>query len=138
MRRRDSKSFEPPGRRENEQEKYRRETKEMSGETMSPGREPGTLRRTGRKLIWPLDEREKVWYKPFMEERRCLYLKVGDWVVHRKYPEWGSGRVVEEQNSSVVGGLSLIKVTFLDGQTRVFDNNFKNVTCCYHAGLRRR
>jgi hypothetical protein len=73
-----------------------------------------------------------------MEERRCLYLKVGDWVVHHKYPEWGAGRVVEEQNSSVVGGLSLVKIAFFDGQTRVFDNNFKNVSCCYHAGLRRR
>ena len=89
-------------------------------------------------MIFRLAERTEVWYKPLMEERRCLYLKVGDWVVHRRYPEWGSGRVVEEQNSSVVGGLSLVKVTFLDGQTRVFDNNFKNATCCYHAGLRRR
>jgi hypothetical protein len=73
-----------------------------------------------------------------MEERRFLYLKVGDWVVHPKYPEWGAGLVVEEQNSSVVGGLSLVKITFGDGQTRIFDNNFKNTTCCYHAGLRRR
>ena len=89
-------------------------------------------------LVFGLAERTEVWYKPFMEERRCLYLKVGDWVVHRKYPEWGSGRVVEEQNSSVLGGLSLVKIAFFDGQTRVFDNNFKNATCCYHAGLRRR
>ena len=73
-----------------------------------------------------------------MEERRHLYLKVGDWVIHSKYPEWGSGVVVEEQNSSVLGGLSLVKITFRDGQTRIFDNNFKNTTCCYHAGLRRR
>ncbi|MGA2957571.1 MAG: DUF3553 domain-containing protein [Thermodesulfobacteriota bacterium] len=73
-----------------------------------------------------------------MEERRHLYLKVGDWVIHPKYPEWGSGVVVEEQNSFVLGGLSLVKITFRDGQTRIFDNNFKNTTCCYHAGLRRR
>ncbi len=73
-----------------------------------------------------------------MEERRQLYLKVGDWVVHHRYPEWGSGVVVEEQNSSVIGGLSLVKITFGDGQTRIFDNNFRNATCCYHAGLRRR
>ncbi len=73
-----------------------------------------------------------------MEERRHLYLKVGDWVIHHRYPEWGAGVVVEEQNSSVLGGLSLIKITFCDGQTRIFDNNFKNATCCYHAGLRRR
>jgi hypothetical protein len=73
-----------------------------------------------------------------MEERRLLYLKVGDWVVHHKNPQWGEGRVVEEQNSSVVGGLSLVKIIFYDGQTRVFDNNFKNTTCCYHHGIRRR
>ncbi len=29
------------------------------------------------------------------------------------------------------------KIAFRDGQTRIFDNNFKNATCCYHAGLRR-
>ncbi len=91
-----------------------------------------------RRMISALEEREKVWYKRAMEEKRLLYLKVGDWVVHRKYPEWGSGRVVEEQNSCVVGGMSLVKVAFYDGQTRVFDNNFRSATCCYHAGLRRR
>jgi hypothetical protein len=73
-----------------------------------------------------------------MEENRYLYLKVGDWVVHQKYPEWGMGVVVEEKNSFVLGGSSFVKITFRDGQTRIFDNNFKNSTCCYHAGLRRR
>jgi hypothetical protein len=73
-----------------------------------------------------------------MEERRCLYLKVGDWVIHHKYPEWGPGLVVEEKNSLVLGGSSFVRVTFHDGQTRIFDNNFKNATCCYHSGLRRR
>jgi hypothetical protein len=77
-------------------------------------------------------------YKGGMEERRCLYLKVGDWVVHHKYPEWGSGVVVEEKNSLVLGGSSFVKITFHDGQTRIFDNNFRNATCCYHSGLRRR
>ena len=76
-------------------------------------------------------------YSRVMEEIRHLYLKVGDWVVHRRYPEWGSGLVVEERNSSVQGGSSYVKVAFRDGQTRIFDNNFKNATCCYHAGLRR-
>ncbi len=73
-----------------------------------------------------------------MEEKRFLYLKVGDWVVHRRYPEWGSGVVLEENNSIVLGGSSFVKIMFRDGQTRIFDNNFKNATCCYHAGLRRR
>jgi hypothetical protein len=78
------------------------------------------------------------WYKLNMEETRYLYLKVGDWVFHHRYPEWGSGIVVEERNSSVQGGSSYVKITFRDGQTRIFDNNFQNGTCCYHAGLRRR
>jgi hypothetical protein len=73
-----------------------------------------------------------------MEEKRYLYLKVGDWVFHQKFPEWGPGVVVEEKNSVVLGGSSFVKITFGDGQTRIFDNNFKNSTCCYHAGLRRR
>ena len=73
-----------------------------------------------------------------MEERRSLYLKVGDWVTHHRYPEWGNGVVVEEKNSLVLGGASFVKIAFGDGQTRIFDNNFKNATCCYHFGLRRR
>jgi hypothetical protein len=73
-----------------------------------------------------------------MEETRYLYLKVGDWVIHHRYPEWGSGLVIEERNSAVQGGSSYVKIAFRDGQTRIFDNNFKNATCCYHAGLRRR
>ncbi len=81
---------------------------------------------------------KKVCYKRDMEETRFLYLKVGEWVVHRKYPEWGTGLVVEERNSSVQGGSSYVKITFCDGQTRIFDNNFKSSTCCYHAGVRRR
>jgi len=127
MRGKDSKALETPAKRAGEKRCLERKAGEVNREAILQG-----------LLILALDESEKVWYKRGMEERRMLYLKVGDWVVHRKYPEWGSGRVVEEQNSSVVGGLSLVKVTFLDGQTRVFDNNFKNATCCYHAGLRRR
>lgn len=73
-----------------------------------------------------------------MEETRRLYLKVGDWVFHQRYPEWGMGLVVEERNSLVVGGASYVKIIFRDGQTRIFDNNFQNPTCGYHFGLRRR
>lgn len=90
------------------------------------------------KKISALARYLEFWYKGAMEERRCLYLKVGDWVVHHKYPQWGAGLVVEEKNSLVLGGSSFVKITFRDGQTRVFDNNFKNATCCYHSGLRRR
>ncbi len=73
-----------------------------------------------------------------MDETRFLYLKVGDWVVHHRFPEWGCGVVIEERNSVVLGGSSYVKVSFPDGRTRIFDNNFKNPTCGYHAGLRRR
>lgn len=73
-----------------------------------------------------------------MEETRYLYLKVGDWVFHQRYPEWGFGVVVEERNSLVLGGCSYVKIAFRDGQTRIFDNNFKSECCCYHAGVRRR
>jgi hypothetical protein len=79
-----------------------------------------------------------VCYKERMEETRFLYLKVGDRVEHHRYPEWGSGIVLEEKNSVVQGGSSYVKIMFRDGQMRIFDNNFKNSTCCYHAGLRRR
>ena len=72
------------------------------------------------------------------EETRRLYLKAGDEVIHARYPEWGSGRVVEERNSGVVGGMSYVKVAFRDGRTRIFDNNFANSCCCYYAGVRKR
>ena len=71
------------------------------------------------------------------EEIRRLYLKTGDQVYHLRYPEWGFGVVIEERNSEVLGGMSYVKVTFRDGNTRVFDNNFANSGCCYYAGLRR-
>lgn len=71
------------------------------------------------------------------EETRRLYLKVGDQVIHRRFPQWGYGVVDEERNSQVLGGSSYVKITFRDGRTRVFDNNFANPCCCYHAGIRR-
>ncbi len=71
------------------------------------------------------------------EEVRRLYLKSGDQVMHLKYPEWGFGIVTEEWNSRVWGGISYVKITFRDGNTRIFDNNFANSCCCYYAGIRR-
>ena len=71
------------------------------------------------------------------EEVRRLYLKTGDQVVHLRFPEWGFGVVVEERNSEILGGMSYVKVTFRDGRTRIFDNNFDNSCCCYYAGVRR-
>lgn len=71
------------------------------------------------------------------EEIRRLYLQVGDQVTHHRFPEWGYGAVIEEMNSQIVGGSSYVKIAFRDGRTRVFDNNFANPCCCYHAGIRR-
>jgi hypothetical protein len=71
------------------------------------------------------------------EEIRRLYLKIGDKVVHLRFPEWGLGVVVEERNSNILGGISYVKISFRDGQTRVFDNNFENSCCCYYAGIRK-
>jgi len=69
------------------------------------------------------------------EETRRLYLKTGDQVIHLRYPEWGFGVVVEERNSNILGGMSYVRIGFRDGNTRVFDNNFANSCCCYHAGI---
>lgn len=72
-----------------------------------------------------------------MEENRRLYLQIGDRVIHLRFPEWGSGVVVEERNSQIAGGASYVRITFGDGHTRAFDNNFANPCCCYHSGIRR-
>ncbi len=72
-----------------------------------------------------------------MEEIRKIYLKMGDKVIHLRFPHWGMGVVIEECNSVVLGGISYVKISFRDGRTRVFDNNFSNACCCYYAGIRR-
>jgi hypothetical protein len=72
-------------------------------------------------------------------ERRLdgrIYLRVGDEVNHRRYPQWGKGTVVEERTSSLRGGLCLARVMFADGQERSFINNLDDQNCCYYAGLR--
>ncbi len=72
-----------------------------------------------------------------MEERRRLYLKVGDKVFHSLYPQWGIGEVVEEMNSLVPGGISMAKIRFADGSKRIFNNDIDSEYCCYYAGIRR-
>ncbi|RLB06617.1 MAG: DUF3553 domain-containing protein [Deltaproteobacteria bacterium] len=67
--------------------------------------------------------------------RRHTYLQVGDYVYHRRYSHWGIGEVVEEWNSNLPGGLCFVKVEFEDGRVRIFDNDFKSLSCCYYAGL---
>ncbi|MEE9591605.1 MAG: DUF3553 domain-containing protein [Thermodesulfobacteriota bacterium] len=72
-----------------------------------------------------------------MEEIRRLYLQVGNTVIHKRHPEWGMGRVIEEMNSILPGGLSMIKIEFKDGTKRAFNNNIDSELCCYQAGIRR-
>ena len=70
-------------------------------------------------------------------KRQHRYLQVGEHVYHRRYSEWGVGEVVEEWSSNLPGGLCFVKVEFQDGTVRVFDNDFKSLSCCYYAGLTR-
>lgn len=72
-----------------------------------------------------------------MEKHYSLYLKVGDQVFHRRYVRWGAGVVVEERTSQIPGGFCYVRISFKDGNVRVFDNNLKSQTCCYYAGIRK-
>ncbi len=64
-----------------------------------------------------------------------LYLQVGDRVYHKGFTRWGMGTVVEERRSELPGGFCYVRIDFQDGKVRVFDNNFRSVTCCYYAGI---
>ena len=66
---------------------------------------------------------------------QVLFLKVGDRVYHKKFTRWGMGVVVEERTSELPGGFCYARVSFTDGQVRVFDNNLKSECCCYYAGI---
>ncbi|MBW2039116.1 MAG: DUF3553 domain-containing protein [Deltaproteobacteria bacterium] len=66
---------------------------------------------------------------------RHTYLQAGDSVYHRRYSQWGIGEVVEEWNPNLPGGLCFVKVEFQDGRLRIFDNDFKSLSCCYYTGL---
>ena len=72
-----------------------------------------------------------------MGRERYLYLKVGDQVFHKQYRRWGRGVVVEERTSEVPGGFCYVRISFGDGNVRVFDNNFGSEQCCYYAGIRK-
>lgn len=72
-----------------------------------------------------------------MPVRHRLYLRVGDFVVHPRYEEWGAGKVVEEMTSVLEGGTCLVRVDFEDGHQRTFDNNLDSPSCCYFFGIRR-
>jgi hypothetical protein len=66
-----------------------------------------------------------------------LYLRLGDVVTHRDYPQWGEGTVVEEMTSTVAGGTCLVRIKFEDGRQRTFSNDLDNQTCCYYFGVRK-
>ena len=72
-----------------------------------------------------------------LNERKRLYLRVGDEVNHLRYDEWGIGVVMEVMTSSVPGGTCLVRIRFQDGQLRCFNNDLDNESCCYYFGVRR-
>ena len=72
----------------------------------------------------------------FREVRR-LYLSVGETVVHLHHPEWGTGLVVEEINSTVPGGMSMVRIEFKHAGLKTFNNDIDSLYCCYYAGIRR-
>ena len=47
------------------------------------------------------------------------------------------GVVVEERRSEVPGGFCYVRISFKDGNVRVFDNNLRSQSCCYYAGIRK-
>lgn len=71
------------------------------------------------------------------KEARRLYLSIGEEVVHLRHPEWGVGKVVEELNSTVPGGISMIKIAFRHVGEKTFHNDVNSLYCCYHAGVRK-
>jgi len=73
---------------------------------------------------------------PAVEEKR-LYLRLGDRVYSDSHEEWGTGSVVEEMTSTIVGGTCLVRVLFEDGQQRTFHNDLDHEMCCYFLGVRR-
>ena len=66
-----------------------------------------------------------------------LYLKLGDLVIHSRFPEWGQGIVVEEKASKISGGLCMVRIVFKDGKERSFINDLDDHNCCYYAGIKR-
>ncbi|MCK5237599.1 MAG: DUF3553 domain-containing protein [Deltaproteobacteria bacterium] len=69
--------------------------------------------------------------------KRRLYLSVGEEVIHTSYPEWGVGHVIEEMNSMVPGGISLVRIEFSHAGEKTFNNDIDSDLCCYFAGIRR-
>lgn len=77
----------------------------------------------------------------FTEEARRLFLSLGEFVIHTRFPHWGIGEVIEESNSTIPGGLSLVRIKFeafgSEDESKTFNNNIDSEHCCYHAGVRK-
>jgi len=83
----------------------------------------------GRKIV--------VMAREYMKEARRLYLRLGELVIHTRYPQWGVGEVIEEANSTIPGGLSMVRIEFPHVGEKTFNNNIDSLHCCYYAGIRR-
>lgn len=76
-----------------------------------------------------------VWSRPVEEKR--LYLRLGARVYSDSREEWGTGTVVEEMTSTIVGGTCLVRILFEDGHQRTFNNDLDHDMCCYYMGVKR-
>jgi hypothetical protein len=72
-----------------------------------------------------------------LEEKKRLFLRLGDRVQHTAYEEWGIGAVVEVMTSIVPGGTCIVRILFEDGQQRTFINDMDSDLCCCYRGVRK-
>ncbi len=72
-----------------------------------------------------------------LESDKRLFLRLGDYVFHVAYEEWGAGAVVEVMTSVVPGGTCLVRILFEDGKQRTFNNDMDSELCCCYLGLRK-
>ena len=72
-----------------------------------------------------------------LDERKRLFLGLGDRVLHAAYEEWGLGSVVEVMTSVVPGGTCIVRILFEDGQQRTFINDMDSELCCCYRGVRK-
>ena len=72
-----------------------------------------------------------------LDERKRLFLRLGDRVTHAVHEEWGIGAVVEVMTSVVPGGTCIARILFEDGQQRTFINDMDSDLCCCYRGVRK-
>jgi len=76
-------------------------------------------------------------YGRLMDNAKRIYLRIGEQVTHKAHPEWGEGIVIETSDSSIPGGLSMVKIEFTNVGQKSFFNDLALPQCCYHAGVKR-